>query len=104
MHDHIGALGQSFTCSDADDDRGGTARRCRHLPDHHAAGRRIHAIRGMAGNMGGTDSAHFNVAGGPHNLRLVFCLKGDRVDQVRGAAGGAFLDLGMALGDFARLE
>ena len=99
MHDHIGALGQSFDLFGCRR----RSRRQRHVvagisSDHHAAGRRIHAIRGMAGNMGGTDSAHFNVAGRPHNLRLVFCLKGDRVDQVRGAAGGAFLDLGMALG------
>jgi hypothetical protein len=37
-------------------------------------------------------------------LRLIFCIKSNRVDQVRRAAGGAFLDLGMALSDFARLN
>jgi len=72
-------LASLSTCSDADDDRGG---RGTSLPA----------------------SAHFDIALRPHNLRLVFCLKCDRVDQVRRAACGAFFDLGMALGDFAGLN
>ena len=105
MHDHIGALGQPL-------DLFGCRRRAwrqRHIiagiaADHHAAGRRVHAIRGMAGNMRGADGADFDIARRPHGLRLVFCFKGDRVDQFRGATGGAIFDLRMALGDFTRLN
>src|SRR6266851_7720096 len=50
------------------------------------------------------NGTHLQIAGGPDDLRLFFRLEGDRIDQFGLAACRAFLELGMTLGNFARLD
>ena len=75
-------------------------------PDHEAAGGRIHAIGGVARDVGGSDRADLHIAKRPDNLRLLRCLECDQVGQFSRSASEA--DVAAAfnppLGNFAGLQ
>ena len=105
MHDHVRALGERL------DLRGGGRRtrrgQCvvaRVAADHHAAGRRIDAIGGVARDVGGTHRADLHVAEQPDGLRFVLRLEGAYVRERSGAACKPPLVLGHALRDFTGLD
>ena len=102
VHDDVGALGELLDLGGG----GGHARRRGRVvagiaADHHAAGRRIHAIGGMARDMGGADRAHLDVARRPDRLRLVPRIEGHDICHGGGSAFQASRILGASLRDLA---
>src|SRR6516165_12603308 len=100
MHDQIDALRQLL------DLRGCRywARRCWEVvagiaANHDAAGGRVHAIRGVAGDMGGADRADPYIALRPNHLRLVARIERDQMTKLGGPASKPAFVLGDALRD-----
>src|SRR4029453_13971895 len=105
MDDHIDALRQLL------DLRGCRvwARRRREVvagiaADHHAAGRRVHTIRGVASDMGGADCADPYIALRPNHLRLIAGIERDQMTELGGPAGKPTFVLGNALRDLTCLD